>query len=294
MEITACMVTYNEAENIEMAIESAMAICTRIVIVDDGSLDKTVSIAKKTCERLDIDNTIILLKHTGKIYDTRSLALKRCKGDWILVTDGDFIWHTSGTNHVKGLPNLIRKRGSENLHVYSPLAYLYGDYWHTLKTTPVGYPHPYFIKNHSSLKCIRDQRFFKYSTKDPIKKLSTTKIFGFHAGGVKSAEMLLYRRFWTPWRELNNFKKYPTAWDYMKHNVGDNIALKSKRYFRDYMLAWMRFNSKKYSYYPKILKKRMKDKDCLKLIYNGKRIVGRNDIGDVSQLKGSFMKEGRK
>lgn len=289
MEICACLVTYNEAENIEMAIESAKAICSRIVIVDDGSTDKTVEIATRTCERLHFDNTITKLRHTGKIYDTRSVALKRCKGDWILVTDGDFIWHTSGTNHVKGMVNLIKKRSSENLHVYSPLAYLYGDYRHTLKSTPIGHPHPYFIKNDNSLKCIRDQRFFKYSTKEPIKKTSTTKIFGFHAGGVKSAEMLLYRRFWTPWRELANWKKFPTAWDYVKHNVGNDITRKSRLYFRDYMKAFAPFNSKKHCYYPKILKKKMQNKECLKLLYGGKRIVGRNDIGDVSKMNGSFM-----
>jgi len=285
------MVTYNEAENIEMAIESAKHICNRIVIVDDGSYDNTVDIARRTCERLQFKNEIITLKHTGKIYDTRDLALRRCVGDWILVTDGDFIWHTDGPNDSKGFLAWAEKYSGKNLYLYSPLCMLYGDYWHTLKSTPVGHPHPFLIKNDTSLRCVKDKRFFRYITKEPIIKITTKTIFGFHAGGVKSAEMLLYRRFWTPWREYEKFDKFPTAWDYVKYNVGNDIALKSKKYFRDYMLAFEKFVSAKYCYYPKILIKKMKNEECLKMIYNGGKIIGRSDIGDVSNLKGSFVRE---
>lgn len=286
------MVTYNEAENVEMAIESAKHICNRIVIVDDGSTDNTVEISRHVCKKLKFKNEIIVLKHTGKIYDTRDLALRRCVGDWILVTDGDFIWHTNGTNDVKGLLEFTKKFTGRNVHVYFPLAFLYGDYWHTMKSTPVGHHHPYFIENVPSLRCVKDNRFFRYTTEEEITKVSTSKIYGFHAGGVKSAEMLLYRRFWTPWRELADFEKFPTAWDYVRYNVGDDIKGKSKKYFRDYMRAWVRFNPKKYSYYPEILKKKMQSEKCLKMLYENRKLVGRSDIGKVSDILGSFMKEG--
>lgn len=286
------MVTYNEEENIAMAIESAKHMCDRIVIVDDGSYDRTVEIAKRVCSELNFDNLIIEAKHTGKIYDTRDLALRKCKGDWIVVTDGDFIWHTSGTNDSVGLRWLATKHTGKNAHVYMPLAFLYGDYWHTLKNRPIGYPHPYLVENNPSLRCVKDKRFFKYVTKEPIVKEHSNVVYGFHAGGVKSAEMLLYRRFWTPWRELGDFKTFPTAWSYATHNVGDNIPMKAKMYFRDYMKAWMKFDTDKYGYYPEILKKKMASGKCLKLIYEGGQIVGRSDIGKVSDLEGKWMKEG--
>ena len=292
MEICGCMVTYNEAENVEMAIESSKEICDRMVIVDDGSTDNTVELIKQSCEKHRLDYNLIRRKYTGMIHDTRDLALKNCKGDWILVTDGDFIWHTSGRNNVKGLKSLAKKYNNQNVHLYFPLAFLYGDYWHTLTNRPIGYPHPYFIKNNKSLHCVKDKRFFRYTTKQPIIKKSSNTIYGFHAGGVKSARMLMYRRFWTPWREYEKFKKWPTAWDYVRYCVGDNIKLASCRYFRDYMKAFSKYDTTKHGYYPYILKQKMKRPNkCLRLLHNKSgNIIGRSDIGRVDKLTGSFKK----
>jgi len=290
MKISGSMVVYNEADNIEMALLSTKDFCNEMIIVDDYSDDGTPNIIKKVCKREGIKYKLIYPKKEdrGKIYETRSLSLKNCTGDWILVVDGDFIFHTSGTNNIQNILKEIKGKENMNINLYFPMVFLYGDYWHTIIHRPIGIPHPYFIKNTNSLICKRDNRFFKYQSNTPIIKQQTSTMYGFHAGGVKTPRMLLYRRYWTEWRELNRFDLYPDCWDYVKSKVGDNIEEKSKIYFRDYMKSYIPYDSKRYCYYPAILKEKMNRNGNYKMLYENGKIVGRSDVGKVIDLPGKF------
>jgi glycosyltransferase involved in cell wall biosynthesis len=85
-KISVPLIVKNEAWFIGKTLESIKDFVDEIVIVDTGSTDNTIEIAKK---------------YTDKIYhytwddsfaNARNFALSKCTGDWILRVDGDEIF----------------------------------------------------------------------------------------------------------------------------------------------------------------------------------------------------------
>lgn len=81
--LSVALATYNEQDNIVDCLKSLKGIATEVVVVDGSSTDQTRQLAKK---------------HKAKVYKTtnkpifhinKNLAIKKCKGDWILQLDAD-------------------------------------------------------------------------------------------------------------------------------------------------------------------------------------------------------------
>jgi len=83
IRLTVAMATYNEAANIERCIRSVRDIADEIVIVDGGSTDKTVSIAKK------LGATVITTTNPAMFHINKQKALDASHGEWILQLDAD-------------------------------------------------------------------------------------------------------------------------------------------------------------------------------------------------------------
>ena len=81
MKISAAIIAFNEERNIARAIES-LRCCDEIVVVDNGSIDRTVEIAENLGARV--------------VYETwhgyaaqKNLAAQQATHDWILSIDAD-------------------------------------------------------------------------------------------------------------------------------------------------------------------------------------------------------------
>lgn len=81
--LSIALATYNEQDNIVDCLKSLKGIATEVIVVDGSSTDQTRQLAKK---------------HKAKVYKTtnkpifhinKNLAIKKCKGDWILQLDAD-------------------------------------------------------------------------------------------------------------------------------------------------------------------------------------------------------------
>lgn len=81
--LSIALATYNEQDNIVDCLKSLKGIATEVIVVDGSSTDQTRQLAKK---------------HGAKVYKTtnkpifhinKNLAIKKCKGDWILQLDAD-------------------------------------------------------------------------------------------------------------------------------------------------------------------------------------------------------------
>lgn len=81
--LSVALATYNEQDNIVDCLKSLKGIATEVIMVDGSSTDQTRQLAKK---------------HKAKVYKTtnkpifhinKNLAIKKCKGDWILQLDAD-------------------------------------------------------------------------------------------------------------------------------------------------------------------------------------------------------------
>jgi tetratricopeptide (TPR) repeat protein len=77
------MIVKNEAVNLAACIESVSPIIDQIVILDTGSTDGTVEIAKK------LGAKVYSYEWSDDFSEARNEALKKVATDWVLVLDGD-------------------------------------------------------------------------------------------------------------------------------------------------------------------------------------------------------------
>ena len=81
MKITAVIVTFNEEKNIKRCLDS-LKFCSEIIIVDSGSKDKTISIAKKYKAK-------IFFKEFTNFSNIKNYGISKAKNQWILSVDAD-------------------------------------------------------------------------------------------------------------------------------------------------------------------------------------------------------------
>lgn len=81
--LSLCMVVKNEAQLLGSCLETLRDAVDEIVIVDTGSTDRTMPIAKR------FGAQIISHQWDGSFGKARNLYIENAKGSWILVLDGD-------------------------------------------------------------------------------------------------------------------------------------------------------------------------------------------------------------
>lgn len=81
MKISATIITYNEQKNIARAIES-LRFCDEVVVVDSGSVDRTVEIADKLGARVVEHPWLGFAKQ-------KNCAAEEARYDWIFSIDAD-------------------------------------------------------------------------------------------------------------------------------------------------------------------------------------------------------------
>lgn len=81
--VTCIITVYNEEENIESCIKSAHLLTKDIILIDTGSADKTVEMAKK------MGVSIYNFPYSFYVEPSRSFGIKKAKGRWIFILDAD-------------------------------------------------------------------------------------------------------------------------------------------------------------------------------------------------------------
>jgi len=100
IKISACYIVKNEARELKISIESLKKFVDEIVVVDTGSTDDTVKVAKKFGAK------IFYFDWNDDFSAPRNLALKKCSGDWIIFLDADEFF-TPET--AKNIPAVIER-----------------------------------------------------------------------------------------------------------------------------------------------------------------------------------------
>lgn len=81
--ISLCMICKNEEKMLERCLNSVRDIVDEIIIVDTGSTDQTITIAKRFAA------TIVHYKWTKDFSAARNIGLEKATGKWILFLDAD-------------------------------------------------------------------------------------------------------------------------------------------------------------------------------------------------------------
>ena len=85
MKLSLCIAIFNEEKNLHYPLDSAIDLVDEVIVIDGGSTDKTVEIAKsygKKVKVIDSDNPIMFHKNKQK-------AIEAARGEWILQLDAD-------------------------------------------------------------------------------------------------------------------------------------------------------------------------------------------------------------
>ncbi len=82
MKISVSFIVKNEEKMLSRALESVKGV-DEIVVVDTGSEDKTVEIAKKYTDKVEF------FQWCDHFAKARNYSLSKCTGDWVLIVDAD-------------------------------------------------------------------------------------------------------------------------------------------------------------------------------------------------------------
>lgn len=85
MKLSLCLAVFNEEKNIHYPLDLALDIADEVIIVDGGSTDKTVEIAKSYGPKIKI----ITSPNPVMFHINKQKAIEAARGDWILQLDAD-------------------------------------------------------------------------------------------------------------------------------------------------------------------------------------------------------------
>lgn len=83
IKISLCMIVRDEAEMLPGCLQSVKAVVDEIIVVDTGSLDNTIQLAR------EYGASIFEYAWNDDFSAARNLSLDKADGDWILVLDAD-------------------------------------------------------------------------------------------------------------------------------------------------------------------------------------------------------------
>ena len=101
IKISACYIVKNEENNLPISIDSLKAAVDEIIVVDTGSTDKTIEIAKSYGAKV-IEST-----WNDDFSTPRNLAIDNATGDWIIFLDADeyFVYPDKVRSAIEKLSN---------------------------------------------------------------------------------------------------------------------------------------------------------------------------------------------
>lgn len=97
--LSVALATYNEEKNLDNALGSVKDWVDEIVLVDGGSTDRTVDIAKK------YNATVIETDNPPIFHINKQKALDACRGTWILQLDADEVVNASLRDEILTIIN---------------------------------------------------------------------------------------------------------------------------------------------------------------------------------------------
>jgi glycosyltransferase involved in cell wall biosynthesis len=294
--ISVLIASQNEEAMIALCVLSFLDFGDEIIVVDNGSTDNTIPILMELQSKFPEKLKIFFEPHLQDLYQTRQFAFERSSYRWIIRADADFVAYTSGEYNILYLRDfLLNQKRSLLPKIYGvPQPNVVGDFWHTGQEAnkelgcdePGRYvPPPYFpgfmLRIYESFPGFAFRRLGRWEGIRYQKYLQNIAIqlekpLWMHCS-IKAEENYLFRSQRTNWRELGDFKKYPTLkmylFDYILEKYGINdVQAAAKIYFDNNILPFLQnYSEAQYYPYPNIVKVAMETNPIYKIEeYSGK------------------------
>lgn len=275
--ISLLMPSKNSEKTIEVCIKSFVDFADEIIAVDNGSTDNTIKILEKLEKKIP-KMTFYNIPELPDLYQNRQFALEKSNYDWIARFDSDYVAYTSGEYDIKKLRQKIlntkksirpiafgisqvdlfydiyhtidRYNNSNSINPVSTLSARIIQYFPFMKFKRLGIIDGY-LKNFGRWEGVRFQNLLKH--------IQLKKPYWFHCE-FKSDMAFFYRSERTNWREIGDYKKYPTLDSYIKKIIKEkynteNVEEACNKYMKmDFLPKLKKYNSDEQYQYPELLK----------------------------------------
>lgn len=145
-DVAGLIATWDEGLMIRYALESSKDFVSRYVIIDkDGS---TVPYIEECKDAWDLDVEIHVRPELNR-RESRAFGITRICEPWILLQDGDEVFHTDGPRSIQSLREFMDR---PNVVYCTPIVLLMGDLQHTHPKYPIMPPHPFLYHNNGTIR----------------------------------------------------------------------------------------------------------------------------------------------
>ncbi|MEM3551307.1 MAG: glycosyltransferase family 2 protein [Candidatus Bathyarchaeia archaeon] len=274
----------------ELSLKSIKNFADEIIVID-ASTDDTPARIKKVAREEGLNLNFIhmnvpldsLMGDTETYVYHSNVGLRCAKYRWVIIWDADFIAYTNGPNNIMQLKkNLLDLDPEIYYRVNVGFLYLDGDLFH------IG-PWGFRIRREvfaftwaPNVKFYNAGRFEAINFPLYYRRIIVPCIYAVHLVTVKNARYLLYRKYWTDWRENADFQCFPKLEDYVRYRLKKDYNTDSEEEGIRMAFAELAKNLVKCDYLLKNCPEVLKDELAnprYKIIYNENgKIIGRNDI----------------
>lgn len=282
--ISVMIGTKDEEEWIGLNLESLKDFADEIVVID-SSADRTPEIIEKVASEYNLNLRLIRYEvddwvKTQKHAEIWNIGLRNTSFRWVLLWEGDFIAKKSIMNLKKEVLCL-----SPNIYhvIPLPVVNLGGDIFHwsgklNLESRLYTYSDDFIYADRGRFEDPCVPFYYKPSYKYILRR----HYHILHMGSLKNARRLLFRQFWTDWRELRDYDTFPKLDDYVMYRIKrdwgmDDIEEASRYYVNEILCkSLVPYDKNQFGEYPELLKQELEN-PRYKVIYKNGEIVGRND-----------------
>ena len=287
--ISVLIPTLDEEAVVAGCIRSFLDFGDELIVVDNGSRDATKDIVRELESQHPRKIRFFDRPELPDLYQNRQFALQQSSYQWLVRADSDYICHTDGEYDIRKFREylLARPRSIRPLAVAVTQTNVVGDYWHTgILMRPGGWranperqhvsealvpPMVRFYRWFPGFAFVRRRRRETARFRHVMKIIHWPTPLWMHCN-IKSDMNHFFRSERTEWRQLGDFKRYPTLRSYIENIVEkkyDTIDLNeaAARYLQRHVLPFLEeYNEEKYGPYPTIARDLMQTNPVYRIV----------------------------